>query len=63
VDDAIPAYRRVADALHAEGVKFVVQLNHMGGEGSSRPFGGVLKACVVKIFILLTPWIVLSLRL
>ena len=41
-DAMIPAYRRVVDAVHAEGVKFLVQLNHMGAEGSSRPFGGVL---------------------
>jgi 2,4-dienoyl-CoA reductase-like NADH-dependent reductase (Old Yellow Enzyme family)/thioredoxin reductase len=43
-DEVIPAYRRVVDALHGEGVKFLVQLNHMGGQGSSRPFGGVLMA-------------------
>jgi 2,4-dienoyl-CoA reductase-like NADH-dependent reductase (Old Yellow Enzyme family)/thioredoxin reductase len=43
-DEVIPAYRRVVQALHAEGVKFLVQLNHTGGEGSSRPFGGVLLA-------------------
>ncbi len=43
-DEVIPAYRRVADALHAEGVKFFVQLNHMGSEGSSRGFGGGLMA-------------------
>lgn len=43
-DEAIPAYRPVVDALHAEGVKFLVQLNHMGGEGTSRPYGGGLMA-------------------
>ena len=43
-DEMIPAYRRVVDALHAEGVKFLVQLNHMGSEGSSRLFGGGLMA-------------------
>ena len=43
-DEVIPAYRQVVEALHAEGVKFLVQLNHMGGEGSSRLFGGGLMA-------------------
>ncbi|MDH3599338.1 MAG: mycofactocin system FadH/OYE family oxidoreductase 2, partial [Candidatus Tectomicrobia bacterium] len=43
-DEVIPAYRPVVDALHAEGVKFLVQLNHMGSEGSSRLFGGSLMA-------------------
>jgi 2,4-dienoyl-CoA reductase-like NADH-dependent reductase (Old Yellow Enzyme family) len=43
-DAVIPAYGRVVDALHAEGVKFLVQLNHMGGSGSSRAAGGVLMA-------------------
>jgi 2,4-dienoyl-CoA reductase-like NADH-dependent reductase (Old Yellow Enzyme family)/thioredoxin reductase len=43
-DEAIAAYRPVVDALHAEGVKFLVQLNHMGGEGTSRPYGGGLMA-------------------
>jgi 2,4-dienoyl-CoA reductase-like NADH-dependent reductase (Old Yellow Enzyme family) len=43
-DAMIPAYRRVADALHDENVKFLVQLNHPGGTNNSRPFGGVLLA-------------------
>jgi 2,4-dienoyl-CoA reductase-like NADH-dependent reductase (Old Yellow Enzyme family) len=43
-DDAIAAYRPVVGALHAEGVKFLLQLNHMGGEGTSRLYGGGLIA-------------------
>ncbi len=43
-DEVIPIYKRVVDALHDEGVKFLVQLNHMGGEGNSRLFGGGIMA-------------------
>ncbi|MCH8109421.1 MAG: NADH:flavin oxidoreductase, partial [Chloroflexi bacterium] len=43
-DDWIPSYRKVVDALHDEGVKFLLQLNHVGARGSSRPFGGVIMA-------------------
>ena len=42
--DWIPGYRKVVDALHGEGVKFLLQLNHVGARGSSRPFGGVIMA-------------------
>ena len=42
-DAIVPAYRRVVDALHAEGVKYMVQLN--AGSGSdSRLHGGVIMA-------------------
>ena len=43
-DAIVPAYRKVVDALHDEGVKFFLQLNHVGGEGNSRMFGGVVLA-------------------
>ena len=43
-DAIVPAYRKVVDALHEEGVKFFLQLNHVGGEGNSRMFGGVVLA-------------------
>ena len=43
-DAIVPAYRKVVDALHDEGVKFFLQLNHVGGEGNSRMFGGVVIA-------------------
>ena len=44
-DAIIPAYRRVVDALHSEGAKYLVQLNPgAGGAASSRLFGGILKA-------------------
>ena len=40
-DAIIPAYRRVVDALHGEGTKYLVQLN-AGGGASSRLHGGVI---------------------
>ena len=40
-DAVIPAYRRVADALHAEGAMFFVQMNP-GGASNSRLYGGVV---------------------
>ena len=43
-DAIVPAYRKIVDALHDEGVKFFLQLNHIGGEGNSRMFGGVVLA-------------------
>ena len=43
-DAIVPAYLKVVDALHGEGVKFFLQLNHVGGEGNSRMFGGVVLA-------------------
>lgn len=43
-DAIVPAYRKVVDALHDEGVKFFLQLNHVGGEGNSRYYGGVVLA-------------------
>ena len=43
-DAIVTAYREVVEALHDEGVKFLLQLNHVGGEGNSRPYGGVVLA-------------------
>ncbi len=43
-DAIVPAYRKVVDALHDEGIKFFLQLNHVGGEGDSRLYGGVVLA-------------------
>src|SRR5918997_5718318 len=33
--DAVPGLRRVADAVHAQGVPVFVQLNHNGGQSDS----------------------------
>ena len=40
-DAIIPAYRRVVDAVHGEGTKYLVQLN-AGGGANSRLYGGVI---------------------
>ena len=37
-DDAqIPAFRRLADAIHAEGALAIIQINHSGRKGSTGP--------------------------
>ncbi len=40
-DEFVPAYGPVVDALHAEGVGFLLQLNHSGASGSGRGTGPV----------------------
>lgn len=41
-DDIIPAYKRVADAIHQEGAKLMVQLALPGKYVTSDAFGGVI---------------------
>ena len=44
LDESIEQYKKISNSLHAEGTKFLIQLNHVGGEGSSRLNGGALLA-------------------
>lgn len=43
-DRVIPSFARIADAVHAEGAKLSVQLQHAGAEGNARLAGYPLKA-------------------
>ena len=44
LDESIELYKKISNSLHAEDTKFLIQLNHVGGEGSSRLNGGALLA-------------------